>query len=106
MIQDEDGQIIEPYSISAGLYYPGIGPAHAHFAKSGRTKVWAINDDEALEAAFELTRMEGIIPAIESAHALALLKKEKENFKPEDIVVLTVSGRGDKDMDTYIKHFK
>lgn len=106
LIQDEDGQIIEPYSISAGLDYPGIGPAHAHFAKAGRTKVWPINDDEALEAAFELTRLEGIIPAIESAHALALLKKEKDNFRLEDIVVLTVSGRGDKDMDTYIKHFK
>ena len=65
----------------------------------------AINDDEALEAAFELTRLEGIIPAIESAHALALLKKERSTFKPDDIVVLTVSGRGDKDMDTYVKHF-
>ena len=106
LMQDEDGQITEPYSISAGLDYPGIGPAHAHFAKSGRTKVHAINDDEALEAAFELTLLEGIIPAIESAHALALLKKEKDTFKPDDIVVLTVSGRGDKDMDTYVKHFK
>jgi tryptophan synthase beta chain len=105
LMQDEDGQITEPYSISAGLDYPGIGPAHAYFAKVGRTKVHAINDDEALEAAFELTRLEGIIPAIESAHALALLKKEKDTFKPEDIVVLTVSGRGDKDMDTYVKHF-
>ena len=65
-----------------------------------------MNDDEALEAAFELTRLEGIIPAIESAHALAILKKEKQNFKPDDIVVVTVSGRGDKDMDTYVKHFK
>ena len=105
LMQDEDGQITEPYSISAGLDYPGIGPAHAFFAKIGRTKVLAINDDEALEAAFELTRLEGIIPAIESAHALALLKKEKNTFKPEDIVVITVSGRGDKDMDTYIKYF-
>ena len=105
LMQDEDGQITEPYSISAGLDYPGIGPAHAHFAKIGRTKVHAINDDEALEAAFELTKLEGIIPAIESAHALALLKKEKNTFKPDDIVVLTVSGRGDKDMDTYVKHF-
>jgi tryptophan synthase beta chain len=105
LMQDEDGQITEPYSISAGLDYPGIGPAHAFFAKVGRTKVHAINDDEALEAAFELTRLEGIIPAIESAHALALLKKEKDTFKPEDIVVITVSGRGDKDMDTYVKHF-
>ena len=106
LMQDEDGQITEPYSISAGLDYPGIGPAHAYFAQVGRTKVHAINDDEALEAAFELTRLEGIIPAIESAHALALLKKEKDTFKPDDIVVLTVSGRGDKDMDTYVKHFK
>ncbi len=105
LMQDEDGQITEPYSISAGLDYPGIGPAHAHFAKVGRTKVHAINDDEALEAAFELTKLEGIIPAIESAHALALFKKEKDTFKPDDIVVLTVSGRGDKDMDTYVKHF-
>jgi tryptophan synthase beta chain len=106
LMQNEDGQITEPYSISAGLDYPGIGPAHAHFAKVGRTKVYAINDDEAMEAAFELTRLEGIIPAIESAHALAMLKKEKSSFKPDDIVVLTVSGRGDKDMDTYIKYFE
>lgn len=106
LMQDEDGQITEPYSISAGLDYPGIGPAHAHFAKTGRTKVYAINDDEALVAAFELTRLEGIIPAIESAHALVLLKKEKDAFKPDDIVVLTVSGRGDKDMDTYVKNFE
>jgi len=105
LMQDEDGQITEPYSISAGLDYPGIGPAHAYFAQVGRTKVHAINDDEALEAAFELTRLEGIIPAIESAHALALLKKEKGTFKPDNIVVLTVSGRGDKDMDTYVKYF-
>src|SRR5674476_601898 len=106
LMQDEDGQITEPYSISAGLDYPGIGPAQAFYAKIGRTKVHAINDDEALEAAFELTGLEGIIPAIESAHALALLKKEKDTFKPDDIVVITVSGRGDKDMDTYVKHFK
>ena len=105
LMQDSDGQIVEPYSISAGLDYPGIGPAHAFYAEIGRTKVHPINDDEALEAAFELTLLEGIIPAIESAHALALLKKEKETFKPDDIVVLTVSGRGDKDMDTYVKHF-
>ncbi|VBB44628.1 tryptophan synthase, beta subunit [uncultured Paludibacter sp.] len=103
VMQDEDGQIIEPYSISAGLDYPGIGPVHAYLARKGRTKVIAINDDEALEAAMELTRLEGIIPAIESAHALAILKKEKQNFKKEDVIVLTVSGRGDKDMETYIK---
>ena len=102
-MQDEDGQIIEPYSISAGLDYPGIGPLHAHLAKTGRAEVLPINDDEALKAAFELTRIEGIIPALESSHALAALHKVK--FKPEDVVVLTVSVRGDKDMPTYIKNF-
>lgn len=103
LMQDEDGQIIEPYSISAGLDYPGVGPSHAYLAQIERTKVYAINDDEALDAAFELTKLEGIIPAIESAHALAVLAKESGNFKPDDVVVLTVSGRGDKDIDTYIK---
>lgn len=103
VMQDADGQIIEPYSISAGLDYPGIGPVHAHLASTGRTKVLAVNDDEALEAAMEITRFEGIIPAIESAHALAVLKKEKETFKRDDIIVLTVSGRGDKDMEMYIR---
>ncbi|MDD4490822.1 MAG: pyridoxal-phosphate dependent enzyme, partial [Paludibacter sp.] len=106
LMQDEDGQITEPYSISAGLDYPGVGPAHAHFAEIGRTKVYAVNDKEALEAAFELTELEGIIPAIESAHALGVLKKEQPNFKRDDVVVLTVSGRGDKDMETYIKQMQ
>ncbi|WP_106831076.1 tryptophan synthase subunit beta [Parabacteroides pacaensis] len=101
VIQSEDGQIEEPYSISAGLDYPGIGPIHANLAKTHRAEVLAINDDEAVEAAFELTRLEGIIPALESSHALGALAKHP--FKPEDVVVLTVSGRGDKDMDTYIK---
>ncbi len=100
VMQDEDGQIVEPYSISAGLDYPGIGPIHANLATEHRATVLAINDDEALKAAFELTRIEGIIPALESAHALGALSKLK--FKPEDVIVLTVSGRGDKDMDTYI----
>ena len=102
VIQNEDGQIEEPYSISAGLDYPGIGPIHAHLAATHRATVLPINDDEALQAAFELTRMEGIIPALESAHALGTLPKL--SFRPEDIVVLTVSGRGDKDMDTYLIH--
>lgn len=102
VMQDEDGQIEEPYSISAGLDYPGIGPFHANLAKTGRAKVLAINDDEAIAAAFELTRLEGIIPALESAHALGALPKV--HFKPDDVVVLTVSGRGDKDMDTYNKY--
>jgi len=102
VMQSEDGQIIEPYSISAGLDYPGVGPIHANLARAGRAMVLAVNDDEALDAAFELTRMEGIIPALESAHALAVLGKMK--FKKEDVVVLNLSGRGDKDMDTYISH--
>lgn len=101
VIQSEDGQIEEPYSISAGLDYPGIGPMHAHLATTNRATVLAVNDDEALRAAFELTRIEGIIPALESAHALGAL--DKVAFKPTDIVVLTLSGRGDKDMDTYIR---
>lgn len=101
IMQSEDGQIEEPYSISAGLDYPGIGPMHAHLAKTGRSEVIAINDDEAIDAAFELTELEGIIPAIESAHALGVLKHMK--FKSEDVVVLCLSGRGDKDMETYIK---
>ena len=100
VMQDEDGQILEPYSVSAGLDYPGIGPLHANLAARHRATVYAINDDEAIHAAFELTRLEGIIPALESAHALGAL--EKLSFKPEDIVVLTVSGRGDKDIETYL----
>ncbi len=100
VMQNEDGQIEEPYSISAGLDYPGIGPMHAHLAKTKRATVLAVTDAEAMKAAFELTRMEGIIPALESAHALGAL--EKITFKPADIVVLNLSGRGDKDMDTYI----
>ena len=102
VMQDEDGQILEPYSVSAGLDYPGIGPMHANLAAQKRATVLAVNDDEALRAAFELTRLEGIIPALESAHALGALEKVK--FQPSDIVVLTVSGRGDKDIDTYLKY--
>ncbi|MEL7598567.1 MAG: tryptophan synthase subunit beta [Proteiniphilum sp.] len=104
LMQTEDGQITEPYSISAGLDYPGIGPVHAHLARTKRAQVIAINDDEALRAAFELTRNEGIIPALESAHALAAL--EKVTFAPDDVVVLTLSGRGDKDLETYFQYEK
>jgi len=100
--QNEDGQIEEPYSISAGLDYPGIGPMHANLARQKRAIVLSINDDEAIRAAFELTRLEGIIPALESAHALGALNKMQ--FRPEDIVVLTVSGRGDKDTETYLNN--
>ena len=102
VIQDEDGQIQEPYSISAGLDYPGIGPMHANLARTGRAIVLSVNDDEAIRAAFELTRLEGIIPALESAHALGALAKLR--FRPKDVVVLTVSGRGDKDIETYLEY--
>lgn len=104
VIQDENGQVTEPYSVSAGLDYPGVGPLHANLARVHRATVIPINDDEALSAAQLITRIEGIIPALESAHALAAL--EKVHFKSDDIVVLTVSGRGDKDMETYMKYFK
>ena len=102
VMQTEDGQIVEPYSISAGLDYPGIGPMHANLAKQHRATVYAINDDEAVRGAYELTKLEGIIPALESAHALGVLPKLK--FKPSDVVVLTVSGRGDKDLETYLNY--
>ena len=98
VIQNEDGQIEEPYSISAGLDYPGIGPMYANLAAQKRAIILSVNDDEAIRAAYELTKLEGIIPALESAHALGALKKL--NFKTDDVVVLTVSGRGDKDVET------
>ncbi len=106
LMQSEDGQIEEPYSISAGLDYPGVGPFHANLSTSGRARVLAIDDKEAVDAAFALTRNEGIIPALESAHALGVLPKLKDEFKPSDVVVLTLSGRGDKDLDTYINYYK
>ncbi|MCL4114194.1 UNVERIFIED_CONTAM: hypothetical protein GTU68_031839 [Idotea baltica] len=102
LMQTEDGQIIEPYSISAGLDYPGIGPQHAHLIDSGRADVIPVTDKEALDAAMMLTRTEGIIPALESAHAFAAL--EKMEFNPEDVVIVNLSGRGDKDLSTYINH--
>lgn len=100
IMQTSDGQIVEPYSISAGLDYPGIGPLHAYLATSGRAEVLAVTDTEALDAAMTLTRNEGIIPALESAHALAVL--DKKRFHPDDIVVINLSGRGDKDLHTYL----
>lgn len=102
VMQTDDGQIKEAFTISAGLDYPAIGPMHADLAQRGRTHVLAINDQEAIRAGYELTRMEGIIPAIESAHAVAALRKI--SFRPEDVVVLTVSGRGDKDVETYLNN--
>lgn len=102
VMQTPDGQIEEPYSISAGLDYPGIGPMHANLSQTGRATVLPVDDNEALRAAFLLTRLEGIIPALESAHALGALPKM--TFRPQDVVVLTVSGRGDKDMETYLQN--
>lgn len=103
LMQTPDGQVIEPYSISAGLDYPGIGPQHAWLFKSGRGNYVSVTDKEAMEAGLLLTRLEGIIPAIESAHALAYL--EKMQLKPEETVVICLSGRGDKDLDNYMKYF-
>lgn len=101
LMQNEDGQITEPYSISAGLDYPGVGPLHSHLSTTGRAEVYSATDRDALDAAFELTKLEGIIPALESAHALGALSKM--SFEENEVVVLTLSGRGDKDMDTYIR---
>jgi tryptophan synthase beta chain len=102
VMQTEDGQVVEPHSISAGLDYPGIGPLHAHLYDSGRAKFLSATDEEALTAAFELAKLEGIIPALESAHALHTLNILK--FNKEDKVVVCLSGRGDKDLSTYMKH--
>ena len=102
LMQDAGGQVIEPYSISAGLDYPGIGPEHASAIQDGRTLALSVTDHEAIQAAFDLTRHEGIIPALESAHAIAALTKI--DFQPNEIVVINLSGRGDKDMFTYQKH--
>ncbi len=104
LMQTSDGQVLEPHSISAGLDYPGIGPLHAHLFESGRARFMTATDDEALNAAFELAKFEGIIPALESAHALAVLKSI--NFSKEENIVICLSGRGDKDMATYMKHIK
>jgi tryptophan synthase beta chain len=103
LMQTADGQVVEPHSVSAGLDYPGIGPQHAHLFKTTRAEYVSITDDEALDAGLLCTQMEGIIPAIESAHALAYLEKMK--FTGGENVVVCLSGRGDKDMDTYMKHF-
>ena len=103
LMQTEDGQITEPYSISAGLDYPGVGPQHAYLHQTGRATFLNATDDEAMKAGLELCKLEGIIPAIESAHALAAL--DKMEFKKDDIVVLNLSGRGDKDLNTYMDYF-
>ncbi|MBV5312095.1 MAG: tryptophan synthase subunit beta [Prolixibacteraceae bacterium] len=103
LMQTDDGQVTEPYSISAGLDYPGIGPMHANLFTTHRAKYLWATDAEVLDSALELTQLEGIIPALESAHALAALKKIQ--LKPEEVTVINLSGRGDKDMETYLKHF-
>lgn len=103
LMQTEDGQVIEPYSISAGLDYPGIGPQHAYLHETGRVEYVSITDDEAMQAGLLLTQLEGIIPAIESAHALAQL--EKMRFQKDDHIIVCLSGRGDKDLDNYMKYF-
>jgi tryptophan synthase beta chain len=102
LMQDEDGQITEPYSVSAGLDYPGIGPMHSFLFKSGRVTFENATDEEALEAAFALTRMEGIVPALESSHALAL--PARRQFGRDENVVINLSGRGDKDMLAYMAY--
>ena len=104
LMQTNDGQITEPYSISAGLDYPGVGPMHAHLYKSGRAEFISVTDKEAMQAGLELSKLEGIIPAIESSHALAVFDKKK--FNEDDVVVLSLSGRGDKDLETYINYFE
>jgi tryptophan synthase beta chain len=104
LMQSPDGQITEPYSISAGLDYPGVGPMHAHLFASGRAEFISITDDQAMQWGLQLSQLEGLIPAIESAHAFAVLDEKK--FKPSEIVVINLSGRGDKDLNTYIDYFK
>ncbi|MCD8404680.1 tryptophan synthase subunit beta [Tenacibaculum dicentrarchi] len=104
LMQDEYGQITEPYSISAGLDYPGVGPLHAFLHETKRAQFLNATDDEALEAAFELTKLEGIIPALETAHALAVLSKI--DLKKDQVIIINLSGRGDKDLETYMKHLK
>jgi tryptophan synthase beta chain len=101
LMQTEDGQVVEPYSISAGLDYPGIGPLHAHLFETGRVQFVSATDDEAMNAGIELSRTEGIIPAIETAHAIAVLGKL--DLSVDDVVVVNLSGRGDKDLETYIR---
>ena len=101
LMQTADGQIVEPHSISAGLDYPGIGPLHAHLIHSGRAEAIAVTDEEALEAAFFVARQEGIIPALETAHAFSAL--DKMAYQSSDVLVVCLSGRGDKDLATYMK---
>jgi tryptophan synthase beta chain len=104
LMQSKDGQITEPYSISAGLDYPGVGPLHAHLFESKRAEFLSVTDDEAMIAGRKLAELEGIIPAIETAHSLAVFEQKK--FKKDDVCVVNLSGRGDKDLETYIDYFE
>jgi tryptophan synthase beta chain len=104
LMQTADGQIVEPYSISAGLDYPGIGPMHAHLIASGRAEAVSVTDSDALKACYFLARQEGIIPALETGHAFAAL--DKIQYGKDDVVVINLSGRGDKDLATFIEHFE
>ena len=102
-MQTQDGQITEPYSISAGLDYPGVGPMHSHLFQTKRAEFIAITDEDAMQAGIALAKTEGIIPAIETAHAFAVFHHKK--FNPDDVIVVNLSGRGDKDLNTYINYF-
>ncbi|MBK8879232.1 MAG: tryptophan synthase subunit beta [Haliscomenobacter sp.] len=104
LMQTLDGQIVEPHSISAGLDYPGIGPLHAHLIQTGRAEAVAVTDEEALASAFDVARKEGIIPALETAHAFSALNKIR--FEPDEVLVICLSGRGDKDLAAYIRHLE
>ena len=106
LLQTDDGQIIEAYSVSAGLDYPGVGPEHSYLADLGRVEYTVINDDEAIAAFDTLSKMEGIIPALESSHAIAQALKNAKRYSPEESIIVCLSGRGDKDMDNIAKYKK
>ena len=103
LLQDENGQILDTYSVSAGLDYPGVGPEHAYLRDTGRAKYVPINDSQAVDAFIKLSRLEGIIPALESSHAVALAMQNAKKMSKDDIIIVSLSGRGDKDMDSVMK---
>jgi tryptophan synthase beta chain len=106
VLQNEDGQVIETHSVSAGLDYPGVGPEHAYLKDTARAEYQTVNDDEALQAFHDCCRIEGIIPALESSHAIAWAKREAPKLKTDQIILVNLSGRGDKDMQTVMEHMK
>ena len=103
LLQDENGQILDTYSVSVGLDYPGVGPEHAYLRDTGRAKYVPINDSQAVDAFMKLSRLEGIIPALESSHAVALAMQNAKKMSKDDIIIVSLSGRGDKDMDSVMK---